>query len=82
MVEIDITTTFHIIHNADDLEKFAYKLGPEKLDQMLKAFQEEAAREMARKRKYNEIYDLMDTQADRQLDVTKRMINDNLEVWC
>merc|ERR1719499_1227213 len=44
---------------------------------MLKAFQEESIRGMARKRKYNEIYDLMDSQQDKQMDAQRRELNDH-----
>merc|ERR1719410_928998 len=62
-------------HDERLLEAFCYKLGPLKLDEMLRAFQEEAIRGMVRKRKYNEIYDLMDMDHDKQLIGTKRELN-------
>merc|ERR1712228_778878 len=37
----------------------------------------ESIRGMARKRKYNEIYDLMDSQQDKQLDAERRELNDH-----
>jgi len=52
-------------------------MGPRGLDEMLKAFQEESIRGMARKRKYNEIYDLMDSQQDKQMDAQRRELNDH-----
>eukprot|EP01083_Nonionella_stella_P282022 959829_1 len=81
MVEIDVTLVFHINHSEKDLQEFAYRLGPEKLDKMLKAFQEEAVRDIARKRKYNQIYDLMNTRNDDQLLNTMRVMNDNLKEY-
>lgn len=78
MVQIDVTLVFHIKQNEADIKNFIYKLGPEKLDTMLKAFQEESVREMARKRKYTEIYDLMDTSADKQMETARRTLNDGL----
>merc|ERR1712087_1046629 len=60
---------------------FCYKLGPRGLDEMLKAFQEESIRGMARKRKYNEIYDLMDSQQDKQLDAQRRELNDHFSQY-
>merc|ERR1712083_773411 len=56
---------------------FCYKMGPRGLDEMLKAFQEESIRGMTRKRKYNEIYDLMDSQQDKQMDAQRRELNDH-----
>eukprot|EP01083_Nonionella_stella_P090375 252478_1 len=78
MVEIDVTLVFHILQSDRDLKEFAYKLGPEKLDKLLKAFQEEAVRDIARKRKYNQIYDLMNTREDEQLKNSMRRMNANL----
>eukprot|EP00486_Rosalina_sp_Unknown_P000731 CAMPEP_0201563942 /NCGR_PEP_ID=MMETSP0190_2-20130828/1607_1 /ASSEMBLY_ACC=CAM_ASM_000263 /TAXON_ID=37353 /ORGANISM="Rosalina sp." /LENGTH=282 /DNA_ID=CAMNT_0047979421 /DNA_START=495 /DNA_END=1343 /DNA_ORIENTATION=- len=48
---------------------------------MLKAFQEEAIRGMVRKRKYNEIYDLMDIDHDKQLDGTRRDLNNHFNEY-
>lgn len=78
MVEIDVTLVFHIEQDVESIEAFVFKLGPEKLDKMLKAFQEEAVRDMARKRKYNQIYDLMDTKSDEMLMNTVETINNSL----
>lgn len=61
MVEIDVSVVFHVKDTELDVENFVYKLGPERLDAMLKAYQEEAVRDMARHKKYSNIYDLMDT---------------------
>lgn len=63
MVEVDVSVVFHIKEFEEDVHNFVYKLGPERLEQMLKAFQEEAVRTMARMKKYSSIYDLMDTEA-------------------
>ena len=64
MVTIDVTLVFKIMTEDERLvEKFCYTLGPLKLDEMLKAFQEEAIRGMVRKRKYNEIYGRFLTQS-------------------
>merc|ERR1719411_2511829 len=78
MVTIDVTLVFKI--QTDDEKScynFCYKLGPRGLDEMLKAFQEESIRGMTRKRKYNEVYDLMDSQQDKQMDAQKRELNDH-----
>ena len=73
MVTIDVALIFRVmVEDEKALYNFAYRLGPDKLDKMLKAFQEEAMRGMVRKRKYNEVYDLMDVDHDRQLEGTKR----------
>lgn len=62
MVEIDVSVVFHIKESHDDIKAFVYSLGPEKLDDMLQAFQQECVRTMARQKKYSNIYDLMDTE--------------------
>jgi len=62
MVEIDVSVVFHIKDTEDDVKAFIYSLGPEKLDDMLQAFQVETVRTMARQKKYSNIYDLMDTE--------------------
>eukprot|EP01084_Bolivina_argentea_P209211 356417_1 len=78
MVTIDVTLVLRIITEEEkSCYNFCYKLGPRGLDEMLKAFQEESIRGMARKRKYNEIYDLMDSQQDKQLDAQRRELNDH-----
>lgn len=66
MVEIDVSVVLHIDgdHGEAPIYEFAYHLGPEKLEKMLEAYQEEAVRTMARMKKYSDIYDLMDTEAD------------------
>lgn len=61
-VEIDVNTVFSVKDDPVQIRKFVYKLGPERLQDMLKALQEEAVRGMARQKKYTDIYDLMDTQ--------------------
>jgi len=45
------------------------------------ALQEEAIRDMARKRRYNEIYDLMDVKQDKQMDQTLRELNDHFNKY-
>jgi regulator of protease activity HflC (stomatin/prohibitin superfamily) len=61
MVEIDVSILFHVKDDHQDVENFVYKLGPEKLNGLLDSYQQEAVREMARLKKYSDIYDLMDT---------------------
>jgi len=56
---------------------FVDTLGPQQLSPQLNAFQEEAIRDMARNRRYNEIYDLMDAQHDEQLENTRRNLNNH-----
>eukprot|EP01083_Nonionella_stella_P066333 174583_1 len=78
MVTIDVTIIFRIMTEDETaVYNFCYRLGPDKLDKMLRAFQEEEIRGMVRKRKYNEIYDLMDSQQDKQLDAQRRELNDH-----
>jgi len=62
MVEIDVNVVFHIKEDETSVKAFVYTLGPERLQDMLKAFQEEAVRGMARQKNYTDIYDLMDTE--------------------
>jgi len=59
-VEIDVCVVLHIKDGQDSVRDFVFKLGPERLESMLKAYQEEAVRSMARQKKYSNIYDLMD----------------------
>jgi len=56
---------------------FVDTLGPQQLSPQLNAFQEEAIRDMARRRRYNEIYDLMDAKHDQQLENTRRNLNNH-----
>ena len=78
MVTIDVTLVLRIVTEEEKAcYNFCYKLGPRGLDEMLKAFQEESIRGMARKRKYNEIYDLMDSHQDKQMDAERRELNDH-----
>jgi len=56
---------------------FVDTLGPQQLSPQLNAFQEEAIRDMARNRRYHEIYDLMDAQQDEQLENTRRNLNNH-----
>jgi len=82
MVTIDVTLIFRVMcEDEKSLYNFCYRLGPDKLDKMLRAFQEEAIRGMVRKRKYNEIYDLMDMQHDKQLEGTKRDLNNHFNEY-
>jgi len=82
MVTIDVTLVLKInTEEEKSCYNFCYKLGPRGLDEMLKAFQEESIRGMARKRKYNEIYDLMDSQQDKQLDAQRRELNDHFSQY-
>jgi len=62
MVEVDVSVVFHIKDNDTDVFNFVYNMGPNKLDEMLMAFQQETVRTMARQKKYSNIYDLMDTE--------------------
>lgn len=78
MVTIDVCLVLRVITEEEkSCYNFCYKLGPRGLDEMLKAFQEESIRGMARKRKYNEIYDLMDSHQDKQMDAERRELNDH-----
>merc|ERR1719159_2289085 len=43
--------------------------------------EEESIRGMTRKRKYNEIYDLMDSQQDKQMDAQRRELNDHFSQY-
>ena len=82
MVTIDVTLIFRVMTEDEKaVYNFCYRLGPDKLDKMLRAFQEEAIRGMVRKRKYNEIYDLMDLDHDKQLDGTKRDLNNHFNEY-
>lgn len=82
MVTIDVALIFKIMWEEEkSLFNFCYRLGPDKLDKMLHAFQEEAIRAMVRRRKYNEVYDLMDTMQDKQLDSTRRELNDHFNEY-
>lgn len=62
MVEIDVSVVFHVKDSEEAVNAFVYHLGPERLQRMLKAYQEEAVRKMARQKLYSNIYDLMDTK--------------------
>merc|ERR1712129_261575 len=78
MVTIDVTLVLRIVTEEEkSCYNFCYKWGPRGLDEMLKAFQEESIRGMARKRKYNEVYDLMDSHQDKQMDAERRELNDH-----
>jgi hypothetical protein len=82
MVTIDVCLVLRVVTEEEkSVYNFCYKLGPRGLDEMLKAFQEESIRGMTRKRKYNEIYDLMDSQQDKQLDAQRRELNDHFSQY-
>lgn len=62
MVQIDVSMVVSVKDDAKSVSNFVFKLGPERLEAMLRAFQEEAVRSMARNKRYSNIYDLMDTE--------------------
>lgn len=69
MVTVDCTLVFHVIDNEKSIKDFAYTMSPQGLDRMLKDFQEDAIRSLTRKRRYSDIYDLLDdTMEDRNGD--------------
>jgi len=74
-VTIDVTLVFHVDESAETLEKFSFNLGPEGLDGMLQQVQQDAVRTMVRKRKYFEIYDLMNAAHDEALEGTMKELN-------
>merc|ERR1719411_858448 len=81
MVTIDISLVVKVDTSEGEdgkhaaLFAFCDTLGPQQLSPQLNAFQEEAVRDMARNRRYHEIYDLMDAQHDEQLENTRRGLN-------
>lgn len=75
MVTIDVTLVLHVTKEDETLKKFAFNLGPEGLDGMLQQIQQDSVRAMVRKRKYNEIYDLMNADHDEALISTMKDIN-------
>jgi len=75
MVTIDVTLVLHVTREDETLKKFAFNLGPEGLDGMLQQIQQDSVRAMVRKRKYNEIYDLMNADHDEALISTMKDIN-------
>jgi len=83
MVTIDISMVVRVNTDPGDEGKypgifaFVDTLGPQQLSPQLNAFQEEAVRDMARNRRYNEIYDLMDAKHDEQLENTRRNLNNH-----
>jgi len=83
MVTIDISLVVRIDTSPGEDQKhaalfaFCDTLGPQQLSPQLNAFQEEAVRDMARNRRYHEIYDLMDAQHDKQLENTRRNLNNH-----
>merc|ERR1719411_1833790 len=83
MVTIDISLVVRIDTSPGPdgkhaaLFAFCDTLGPQQLSPQLNAFQEEAVRDMARNRRYHEIYDLMDAQHDKQLENTRRNLNNH-----
>jgi regulator of protease activity HflC (stomatin/prohibitin superfamily) len=78
-VEIDVALVLRIEKDDASTIKFCYELGPHKLNGLLMAFQSEAIRTMARQKTYSEIYDLMDSSVEGQLDNTKKTMNDRLK---
>lgn len=82
MVEIDVSVVLHIDgdHGEQPIYEFVYHLGPEKLEKMLQAYQEEAVRTMARQKKYSDIYDLMDTEDDGDEEKGDEDDNDGIHV--
>jgi len=83
MVTIDISLVVRVDTSPGDEGKhpgifaFVDTLGPQQLSPQLNAFQEEAVRDMARNRRYHEIYDLMDAKHDAQLENTRRNLNNH-----
>merc|ERR1719445_448610 len=83
MVTIDVSLVVRVNTEAGSDGKhaamlsFVDTLGPKQLSPQLNAFQEEAVRDLARNRRYSEIYDLMDAQHDKQLENTRRMLNNH-----
>jgi len=75
MVTIDVTLVFHVDASDDTLQQFAFRLGPEGLDDMLQQVQQDSVRAMVRKRKYFEIYDLMNAAHDEALKGTMKELN-------
>jgi len=75
MVTIDVTLVFHVRPDDDLLMKFVFNLGPEGLDGMLQQVQQDSVRAMVRQRKYDEIYDLMNTASDDLLHGTMKELN-------
>lgn len=75
MVTIDVTLVLHVTKEDETMKKFAFNLGPEGLDGMLQQIQQDSVRAMVRKRKYNEIYDLMNADHDEALISTMKDIN-------
>ena len=76
MVTIDVTLVLRVrTEHERACYNFCYKLGPNKLDEMLKAFQEEAIRGMVRTRTYNQIYDLINAHQDKQFDKLRKELN-------
>jgi len=83
MVTIDISLVVRVDTSPGQTGKhpgifaFVDTLGPQQLSPQLNAFQEEAVRDMARNRRYHEIYDLMDAKHDAQLENTRRNLNNH-----
>jgi len=83
MVTIDISLVVRVDTSPGEEGKhpgifsFVDMLGPQQLSPQLNAFQEEAIRDMARNRRYHEIYDLMDAKHDEQLENTRRNLNNH-----
>merc|ERR1719382_2091325 len=87
MVTIDISMVVRVDTSPGSEGKhpgifaFVDTLGPQQLSPQLNAFQEEAIRDMARNRRYHEIYDLMDAQHDEQLENTRRNLNNHFNEY-
>jgi len=84
MVTIDISLVVRVDTSPGEEGKdhkgifsFVDLMGPQQLSPQLNAFQEEAIRDMARNRRYFEIYDLMDAKHDEQLETTRRHLNNH-----
>jgi len=75
MVTIDVTLVLHVLPEDKPCRDFAFNIGPEGLDAMLQQLQQDAVRSMVRKRKYNEIYDLMNAEQDDLLSSTMKDMN-------
>jgi regulator of protease activity HflC (stomatin/prohibitin superfamily) len=78
MVTIDITLVFHVEDEEQKLRDFAFKLGPEGLDQMLQQIQQDSVRALVRQRTYDQVYDLMNVVHDDALSGTRKDLNTSL----
>jgi len=71
-VKIDVIIVFSI----KDAKKFVYSIGPEKLDDLLRASQEEILRELAYNKEVEAIYDLFGDESTKEY---KDKMNDQFE---